>query len=1037
MIPKDKYMRKWILLAGLVGILLGAILFGIADRLLTEPSDVAGEVIQPTVTSRILEEEDQASEPVVVPEATSQTSKSSPVPNEGSQDSKSSTAANEGVQAALPSASPPVNAQGPVPCPITTADIQTSALNLAPQADVQAQVEAGWPMAGANPQRTSWTAETLPGELRTAWVKPIVPYVSQHVQVVGAAGKVYVSSAAGLYAFDADRGDVAWVYPTELPLGHSPTYSNGVLYVGGMDRQMHAVSADNGEGLWTYTAEGGFSTNPVVANGMVYAGNRDGAFYAINISDGSLAWKYQTCNQILQSPAYQDGTLYFASNDGYAYALNAQNGVLVWRSADRLPSMGFYSWWPVIYQDYVIFTRASFGSGKNGEESDYLFCPDPVPPATRPAGCAIANDWMPGELGLEPGSWVSGTATMNVNNNPHGITFADYFERFPHYRNAIFYDRTSGEEVAFDIDHDGITDAAPVTWAGDAGTPSPPIVSGFDNVLYFRSLTRGSGGFGSKTIAGWKVGTSIMSLPYSNTAGQSGYWPGDEPLGMSAAGNKIYWNLCCDRYVGAVDISQPNTDFLSNTSIKGSGRQWSYTSSSGLPFFSWPDNIGIPDFYFQEAVKFFWDPIPNSDPPGLPAIFWNENDKVGPSVYQGKLYVILGNALVAFSPAGVGEAAPILPSAEIVTGRTGSTLTSEYLQARLEQEVQEMVTAGHLQPSFIDAGFITGFHSRVFEDSLGHYWHNPADVQRILLRALPHLSTDLQTQLKAYLQGELALFSPALYAHTGFTGGMQRDPYPYPPAENVFRSFTIPGVEPQAISTFSGWGLPPQNVYALWKYALAGLGDAQTLLNQLGSRFNAPITANRNSTDATVLSDDYLRAFPHVHNAYIAGYIGYIELAKMAGQTTAQYAAYEDELERLYVLRIENLMTFPNPQEPWMCENECYFESLITYYNFAYMTPELADYLATNARSSNPDQDILSILQKYQDIAPYWMVAHNGETQGESAIQPYQQTHSLFQALAMVKNAPREELVKYLDTPIIPVGDLYYIDNLVSVLEAP
>jgi hypothetical protein len=316
-------------------------------------------------------------------------------------------------------------------------------------------------------------------------------------------------------------------------------------------------------------------------------------------------------------------------------------------------------------------------------------------------------------------------------------------------------------------------------------------------------------------------------------------------------------------------------------------------------------------------------------------------------------------------------------------------------------------------------------------------WHNPSDLHLVLLRARPHLSTNLQNQLKAYLQSEFVLFSPATYSHIGFTNGIQRDPYPYPPAETFFRLFAVPELGPDTISTFEGWNLPPHNVYALWKYSQTGLGDAQTLLGQLGTRFTTPITANRNSSDTTVLSNAYLKAFPNVHNAYIAGYIGYIELAKLAGRPPAEYAAFEAELVRLKGLRLQNLMTFPNPQEPWTCENECYFESLITYYNFAYMTPELADYLATNARSSNPDQDILSILQKYQDIAPYWMVAHNGETQGEFAIMPYQQTHSLFQALAMVKNAPREELVKYLDTPIVPVGDLYYIDNLISVLEAP
>ena len=890
-----------------------------------------------------------------------------------------------------------------------------------------------WPMAGANPQRTSWTPETLPGNISTVWVKPIEPYVSQHVQVVGAAGKVYVSTAEGLYAFEADTGAVAWVYPTELPLGHSPTYDLGYLYVGGMDRKLHKVSASDGRGVWAFTAEGGFSTNPVVAKGKVYAGNRDGAFYAVNTGDGSLAWKFQTGNQILQSPAYRDGVLYFASNDGYAYALDAQNGALVWRSADKLPSMGCCSWWPVIYQNYIIFTRASFGSGQNGEENDYLFCSDPVPPATRPAGCAISNSWVPGELGFVSGDWASSTATMDVNINPHGITFADYFERFPHYRNAIFFDRVNGQEVAFDIDNDGITDAAPVTWAGDAGTPSPPVVSGFDNVLYFRTLTRGAGGFGSKTIAGWKVGTSIMSVPYSNMTGQSGFWPGDEPLGMSAAGDKIYWNLCCDRFVGAVDISQPNVNFLSN--MDDVNRQWRYISSPGLPFFSWPANIGMPNFYFQEAVKFFWDPVPNSNPPGLPSVFWSENDKVGPAIYLGKLYVILGNALVAFAPGGAGSGAPLLPSAQITPAPSSpSSLTDQFLTSRLEQEVSEIVAAGHLKPSYITS---IGYQSRAFEDSLTDYWHNPADVQLVLLRALPHLSTNLQNQVKAYLQTEFALFSPASYSHIGFTSGLQRDPYSYPPAETLFRTFTIPNKGPEQGSSFSGWSLPPHSVYALWKYAQAGLADAQTLLNQLGTRLKAPITANRNSSDATVLTNAYLKAFPNVHNAYIAGYVGYIELAKMAGQTPAQYAAYAAELERLKTLRLQNLMAFPNPQEPWTCENECYFESLITYYNFAYMTPELADYLAANARSSNPDKDILSILQKYQDIAPYWMVAHNGETQGEFTIMPYQQTHSLFQALAMVKNAPREELVKYLDTPIVPVGDLYYIDNLVAALEAP
>lgn len=914
-------------------------------------------------------------------------------------------------------------------------------------------------MAGANPQRTNWSPENLPGNIRTLWVKPIVPYISQQVQVVGAAGKVYVSTAGGLYAFDANTGAVAWVYPTELPLGHSPTFDAGYLYVGGMDRKLHKVSASDGRGVWTYTAGGGFSTNPVVANGKVYAGNRDGSFYAVNTSDGSLAWKFQTGNQILESAAYKpeddgiaattQGTLYFASNDGYAYALDARTGAQVWQSdsdpttgaKDKFPSMGFYSWWPVIYGNYVIFTRTGFyGTGTNGAEAFWLFCP---PGSTITSCTSIPNGVSPGVLGSETqsGYWPVGEKILDVRSNPYGRTFSDYFETYPYRRNAFFINRTTGLEQRFDLDNDGIPDYAPITAVGDTGTHDPPIVVGNatatdrDDVLYFHTVNRSrSLSFSNANISGWKVGTPFLSLPTSAVRSS------DEPTGISAAGNKIYYNHCCDRGVGAIDVSRPNSAFPT----LDTNREWAYIRSGGLPFFSWnTDTYGLPvhsnSYYFKEASKFFWDPQVLPNEPTLPccaAVFWNENDKVGPAAYQGKLYVILGNALVALGEGGAGTDAPVLPSAPAVSPpNSPSTVTNEQLGARLEQEVSKIVAAGHLKPSYSTS--IAQHHSQKFEDYFNQYWHDPADLHLVLLRALPYLSANLQNQVKAYLQSEFAQFSPAVYAHIGFTSGQQRDPYPYPPSETVFRLFTIPDLGPQTGSMFAGWNLPPYNVYALWKYAQAGLGDAGTLLNQLGTRFKAPITANRNSSDVTVLSDAYLKAFPNVHNAYIAGYIGYIELAKMAGQTQAQYAAYQAELDRLKVLRVQNLMTFPNPQEPWTCESECYFESAITYYNFAYMTPELADYLATNARSSNPDKDILSILQKYRDIAPYWMVAHNGETQGEFTIMPYQQTYSLFQALAMVKNAPRAELVKYLDTPIVPVGDLYYIDNLVSVLEAP
>jgi hypothetical protein len=69
-------------------------------------------------------------------------------------------------------------------------------------------------------------------------------------------------------------------------------------------------------------------------------------------------------------------------------------------------------------------------------------------------------------------------------------------------------------------------------------------------------------------------------------------------------------------------------------------------------------------------------------------------------------------------------------------------------------------------------------------------------------------------------------------------------------------------------------------------------------------------------------------------------------------------------------------------------------------------------------------------------MAPYWMVGHNEEVQHENGITPLQQTHALIQAQAQILRAPRDQLAKFLDTPLVPAGDLFYIQNLIVTLEA-
>jgi outer membrane protein assembly factor BamB len=851
----------------------------------------------------------------------------------------------------------------------------------------QAMASPGWVMAGANPQRTSWVPDAAPGLLKPLWVKPVEPYISQKVQIVAVSGKLFLSTARGLYAFNAATGAELWVYPTELPLGHSPTYADGRVYVGGLDRKIHAVDAETGQGLWTFSAAGGFHTSPLVVGGLVYAGSRDGCMYAVQADTGKLAWKHPTGGQILQSAAYQDGTIFFGSQDGCAYALDARTGTRLWRS-DKLPGMGWHSWWPVIYKDVVLFTRTEVEKGLVGFQNDWLFSKN-----------RTANN-LPGIRGTEPGDWAAGTPTVDIRTNPNGGTIPDWFERYPWRRSLVVLKRSTGKEVAFDLDNDGTTDAAPMLWGWThAGTCYPPLVSGHDNVIYFRTISHAVGSsIPGGVMVGWKYGTPFLSLPVSSTGGQSGFWPGDEPVGISAGGRYVYWNLCNDRFVGSVDLSVANTTFPASDG----SRQWRHLTGDGFK------TSTLPAGYNSQVSQYLW----SVGPANIKPMYWAHGDNVGPTIYDGRMYVHRGNAIVAFSPDGLGSSASVLPVARTRTGGTvPEPLSETVLRERLATEVRRILDRGHLMAGFAKIGLIDFRTVNHLGDYLLHYWHNPADMLMVLLQALPHLPPDMQDQVRQYLEKEYAGFPPYKYVHIGFTDGAPREPFAYPPSTRAFEH----DFGPLTSNSFPGWSKPPHNVYAMWKYAQAGLADPVTVFDQASAVIR--------STPA----DRYLQAFPHVHNAYIAGYVGYVELAKMAGRP---YATQQQELDRLLRLRAQTFR-WDVQADTGNTQGAQYFYTLITAWNFMHLVPELADYLRQNALEKVQDA-----VERYTRMAPYWMVGHNEEVQHENGITPLYQTHALFQAKAQILQASRDELAKVLDTPLVPAGDLFYLQNLLATLEA-
>ncbi|MCD4737800.1 MAG: PQQ-binding-like beta-propeller repeat protein [Anaerolineae bacterium] len=842
-----------------------------------------------------------------------------------------------------------------------------------------------WPMAGANPQRTSWTSEEVRGALKPVWFRPIEPYIPPQVQIIAANGQLYISTARGLYALDAATGAEVWVYPTEMPLGHSPTVKDRVVYVGGLDHKLHAIDALTGESLWVFEATAGFQTNPLVVEGKVYVGNRDGYLYAIHAQGepnaGQLAWKYKTAGPILFSAAYHAGTIYFASNDSYAYALDAQTGSLVWKS-DQLPGAGFHSWWPVIQPE----TNVVVFAGSNNYRH-YL------PPAESTDLLGKERDDVYPARASDP------RGTLFGGRNAAGLVDAtralQYFEEKPWRRTYFVLNKETGEEVTFDFDYDTVAEYAPILWHGThSGNRYPPVVS-VDRKLYQSNHYMSDEWIPGGQVSGWEVGSSKISTP-------SSLWKAmDEPLAYSGGGNLIYWNHCNDRSAGAFDVTIPNTQFY--PSDADATREWvyfSYNLASLIPGYNdLYEGVNSTDYTINNLFR--------GPDHSLNGIYGQHGDQNAPIPYQGKIYMHRSNSIIAFgNDPGTPTALPLLETVAVQNADL-TLATTTTLKNCLSQEIQKILTAGHLCPGYRSVGLFDIRTKEDYGDHLLDYWHQPTDVLYTLIMALPYLPENQQQQVKTYLQSEYQNFSPTQYTHIGWRDGTTRESSSFPQEVESDRENSIPKITGYS---FAGWTWPPQMFYGLWKYAEV-FGSAQEVFDTSSSKLESPP------------ANEYLIEYPYVHNAYLAGYLGYLELEELAGYPES--AAVRAEFNRLLNLRMS---TFS--KDTPFTDGE-YHRALSVARNFIFLVPEIGEYMHAHILTK-----VQTAVAEYNEVAPYWFVANFEATHGEGVTQHYYDYQSLFQAQAWILEAPQEELIKYLDVPVVQVGDFFYIQNLVATIAA-
>jgi hypothetical protein len=892
---------------------------------------------------------------------------------------------------------------------------------------------ADWPMSGANPQRTSWVSDEVAGTQSThkmKWARPIEAFISAHVNLVCTNGMIYVSTARGVVALDAVTGAVNWQYDTQMPMGDAPTYDGGYLYAPGCDRRIHKINANTGAGVWTSGyAEAAFYTNPLVISGVVYATNRDGRLYAINASTGATNWTYppsgyDPLGPIMFSPSYYSGVIYFCSNDMHAYAVNT-SGTLVWQSP-KLPGVQFQSWWPTVYGDYLLIPVAHAyrfdntpGSksvtvqtaGENGSmieiENDAFFPGEPD----------VGGQFLGPVVNNPPGTWHHNQLVRDysqvceyLEDNPNPVTM----RHWPWMRQMVVLYRSNGQEYTMDTDNDSYPEYAPILYCGTKnGQVQPPVINGNDNVIYVNNLYTSSASDvgGRYNIVGWNFGTQYISFAGGTDIGQAMA----ESQILSGGGNLVYSNLLCDRegewrniFTGASGAywlqGQPPQNGKPHqfTTDPYSDRMWSYKA-------------GISDLAGFYGVI---DDVSSHN--GAYHNHGGDQNPLIPYIYNsvGRVYTHRSNAVICFAPEGtMTPAAPGAPLALAMFNRSKvDSLTSPTvanLKARLAREIQKIVDLpeGDMTPGYYCVGQALGTTR-----AMTQYFDNPGDDLYVLSKAYQQLGDypALQADLEDYLANQWSeYFSPTAYGRRGWDIGADRIQMVIPPDVNDDMNS-----RPKIVSAgWGSWSYPQYNMYSMYEYANAFPSLAGTIY----TRAKALIAWNY-----PALNQDSIWEY----NAWIMGYEGFLKLQELAGQTGdvvggRTRADIQNIRDTMMLTRANNFQKdSPYPMSSGLMRKFNFCR------NFMFMCPELGDYFYDNIGTQVQDA-----WEEYNFVAPYWMMARYTADPQEGTMALLYHYHAMFQAAAHALKLPYDELVKYLDVPAFNVGDMFYIDDLVTAIE--
>lgn len=178
------------------------------------------------------------------------------------------------------------------------------------------------------------------------------------------AKNVYaLAGFGGVFALNAQTGEVLWRRDLNKPIRTSPTLSKGLLFVQTIDNQLIALSASNGSELWRYTISaedtvyaGGACPAVDEAKQIVAGAFSSGELQAFNAKIGYPIWSQNLVGTSLApsaihalkaSPVIDNHIIYAAGSNDKTIAADVETGEFIW----QIPVSGMSS--PLVDQEVV------------------------------------------------------------------------------------------------------------------------------------------------------------------------------------------------------------------------------------------------------------------------------------------------------------------------------------------------------------------------------------------------------------------------------------------------------------------------------------------------------------------------------------------------------------------------------------------------------------------------------------------------------------------------------------------------------------